>query len=489
MWRWAGAHDPDRIRRCLPAARLRQDRPEAADHQEHRHDVQLRRHPDADDTAHPGRARGCVRLGGHGAHDDHPVGRTDPRAIGAVCAQPSRDRGRQRQPERHPHARRPREIRTRGRARRSVGSRRQIRAAGTCESEGHCPPGEPRAAGDRSVEQGRARRGGRRDCLCQRHRHQRPGGWRGHSRRAERDRRLSDRGPEGNAEPHRGDRVRRPRAVDRGPDDPQGCRFRGGLRRTKTPAAIGILAALGLLLFLLPLAGLIIRAPWNQALGELADPTTTTALGLSIFCSLTATGIALVLGIPLAVILARTRGTLRNILRALTTLPMVLPPVVGGVALLLAFGRRGLVGSLLNQAFGIQIPFTTAAAVMAETFVAMPFLVIAVEAGMRSLDHRYEEAARALGARGWMVFARVTLPLLRPAIFTGAVLCWARALGEFGATITFAGNFPGRTQTVPLAVYVALETQPEGAISLSLIILVVSLAILVGMRDRWLGAL
>jgi molybdate transport system permease protein len=252
---------------------------------------------------------------------------------------------------------------------------------------------------------------------------------------------------------------------------------------------MGLLAGMGLLLFLLPLAGLIARAPWNQALGELTDPTTTTALGLSLFCSLTATAIALLLGIPLAVVLARTQGTLRNLLRALTTLPMVLPPVVGGVALLLAFGRRGLAGSLLYQAFGIQIPFTTAAAVIAETFVAMPFLVIAVEAGLRSLDPRYEEAARALGANQWMVLARVTLPLLRPAIFSGAVLCWARALGEFGATITFAGNFPGRTQTVPIAVYLALETNPEAAITLSLIMLVVSLAILVGMRDRWLGAL
>ncbi len=200
------------------------------------------------------------------------------------------------------------------------------------------------------------------------------------------------------------------------------------MKRTRVPPAIGLLAGLGLLLFLLPLAGLIIRAPWNQALGELTDPTTTTALGLSIFCSLTATAIAVVLGIPLAMILARTRGTLRNILRALTTLPMVLPPVVGGVALLLAFGRRGIAGSLLYQAFGIQIPFTTTAAVMAETFVAMPFLVIAVEAGLRSLDHRYEEAARSLGAGYWRVFTRVTLPLLRPAIFSGAVLCWARGV-------------------------------------------------------------
>jgi molybdate transport system permease protein len=248
-----------------------------------------------------------------------------------------------------------------------------------------------------------------------------------------------------------------------------------------------VLAAIGLLLFLLPLAGLVVRAPWNQVGPALVAPETATALGLSIFCSVTATAVALVLGIPLALLLSRTTGTLRGVLRALTTLPMVLPPVVGGVALLLAFGRRGLIGSVLYQAFGIQIPFTTAAAVIAETFVAMPFLVIAVEGGLRALDHRYEEAARALGANSWTVFVRVTLPLLRPAIFSGAVLCWARALGEFGATITFAGNLPGRTQTVPLAVYVALETRPEGAVVLSLILLAVSLAILIGMRDRWLG--
>ena len=259
------------------------------------------------------------------------------------------------------------------------------------------------------------------------------------------------------------------------------------MSQSRVPKALIALAGLGLLLFLLPLVGLVARAPWDQALAGVVAPETVTALVLSLFCSLAATAVALVLGIPLALVLSRTTGNLRSVMRALTTLPMVLPPVVGGVALLLAFGRRGLVGSLLDQAFGIQIPFTTAAAVMAETFVAMPFLVIAVEGGLRSLDPRYEEAARALGARGWTVFARVTLPLLRPAIFSGAVLCWARALGEFGATITFAGNFPGRTQTVPIAVYVALETRPDSAIVLSLILLAVSLAILAGMRDRWLG--
>ena len=249
-----------------------------------------------------------------------------------------------------------------------------------------------------------------------------------------------------------------------------------------------VLALGGLLLFLLPLAGLIVRAPWDQLGQELLAPETATALGLSIFCSVTATMVALVIGIPLALVLSRTTGTLRSLLRALTTLPMVLPPVVGGVALLLAFGRRGLVGAPLYELFGVQIPFSTTSAVIAETFVAMPFLVIAVEGGLRALDHRYEEAARALGASSWRVFARVTLPLLRPAIFSGAVLCWARALGEFGATITFAGNLPGRTQTMPLAVYVALETKPEGAIVLSLVALAVSLAVLIGLRDRWLGA-
>jgi molybdate transport system permease protein len=258
--------------------------------------------------------------------------------------------------------------------------------------------------------------------------------------------------------------------------------------QARIPGPLLALAAAGLLLFLLPLAGLVVRAPWDQVVSALLAPETLTALWLSLFCSLTATVTALVLGVPLALLLSRTQGTLRALLRALTTLPMVLPPVVGGVALLLAFGRRGLVGAPLLAALGIQVPFTTGAAILAETFVAMPFLVIAVEGGLRGLDRRYEEAARALGAGAWKVFVRVTIPLLRPAIFSGAVLCWARALGEFGATITFAGNFPGTTQTVPLAVYVALETRPEGAIALSLILLAVSLAVLVGLRDRWLGA-
>ena len=174
-----------------------------------------------------------------------------------------------------------------------------------------------------------------------------------------------------------------------------------------------------------------------------------------------------------------------HLLAALTTLSMVLPPVVGVVALLLAFGRRGLLGRWLDQAFGISLPFTTAGAILAEAFVAMPFLVISTEAGLRAMDRRYEDAAATLGAGRWTILRRVTLPLIAPSLGAGIALCWARALGEFGATITFAGNLPGVTQTMPLAVYIALETDLQAAIALSLVLLAVSLAVLVALRDRW----
>jgi molybdate transport system permease protein len=168
---------------------------------------------------------------------------------------------------------------------------------------------------------------------------------------------------------------------------------------------------------------------------------------------------------------------------------MVLPPVVGGIALLLALGRRGLVGQYLDDA-GVRLPFHMPGAIIAETFVAMPFLVLTLEAGFRSADIRLEEAARTLGASRFEVFRRVTLPLIRPSLVAGAVLCWARALGEFGATITFAGNAQGRTQTLPLFVYVTLEgTRPEAAIVLSLVLLAISLVVIVSLRDRWLSAL
>jgi molybdate transport system permease protein len=261
-----------------------------------------------------------------------------------------------------------------------------------------------------------------------------------------------------------------------------------GRKNGSIPLPAGALAAVAALFFLVPLAGLIQRAPWSGLGRDLGDPDVREALRLSLVCSVAATALSVLFGVPLAWVLARGTFPGQRLLRALTTLPMVLPPVVGGVALLLAFGRNGLAGQWLDQWFGIRLPFTTAGAVLAEAFVAMPFLVLTAEAGFRSADRRLEEAARTLGGRPWTVFRRVTLPLVAPALGAGAVLCWARALGEFGATITFAGNFPGETQTTPLKVYLLLESRPDAAIVLSLVLLAVSLAVLVGLRQRWLGS-
>ena len=242
------------------------------------------------------------------------------------------------------------------------------------------------------------------------------------------------------------------------------------------------------LFFVLPLAGLLWRAPWGSFVSDLGAPEVRSALQLSLEASLSATLLCMVFGLPLAWVLARLEFPGRRLLRALTVLPMVVPPVVGGIALLYAFGRRGIVGQYLDRWFDISFAFTTKGVILAEAFVAMPFLVVTAEAAFRSLDRSFEDAARTLGASRWTVFRRVTLPLAGPALGAGAVLCWARALGEFGATITFAGNFPGTTQTMPLAVYLSLESsRPETAIVLSLVLLLVSLVVLVGLRDRWLG--
>ncbi|MGC4797995.1 molybdate ABC transporter permease subunit [Micromonospora saelicesensis] len=257
-------------------------------------------------------------------------------------------------------------------------------------------------------------------------------------------------------------------------------------RRGRVPAALLIPAGLGLLFLVLPLAGLLIRAPWTTLPERLTEPGALTALRLSVQTATLATALCLLLGVPLAWVLARVEFPGRRLVRALVTVPLVLPPVVGGVALLLVFGRRGLLGGWLDSTFGVTLPFTTTGVVLAEAFVAMPFLVIAVEGALRAADHRFEEAAATLGASRWTTFTHVTLPLVAPGLAAGAVLCWARALGEFGATITFAGNYPGRTQTMPLAVYLALETDLESAIVLSLVLLVVSVGILVALRDRWM---
>jgi molybdate transport system permease protein len=267
-----------------------------------------------------------------------------------------------------------------------------------------------------------------------------------------------------------------------------GTRRRGGRRpvRRGVPLPILVPALAGLAFLLLPLVALLVRAPWRSLPDQLTSAAVWEALRLSLVCATAATALSLVVGVPLAWLLARTDFPGRGLVRALVTLPLVLPPVVGGVALLLALGRNGVVGQWLDAWFGITLPFTTAGVVVAETFVALPFLVISVEGTLRAADPRYEEAATTLGASRFTAFRRVTLPLIAPGVAAGAVLAWARALGEFGATITFAGNFPGRTQTMPLAVYLALQNDPAAAIALSLVLLAVSIAVLAGLRDRWM---
>jgi molybdate transport system permease protein len=253
------------------------------------------------------------------------------------------------------------------------------------------------------------------------------------------------------------------------------------------PVPILVVAGVTTAFLVLPLAGLIVRAPWGDIGAYLAAPEIRSALRLSLAASLLATVATFAFGLPLAWVLARADFPGRSLLRGLTMLPLVLPPVVGGVALLLALGRVGIVGRWLESVFGVTLFGTEAAVVIAETFVAMPFFVLTVEAGLRSMDTRFEDAAATLGAGSWMTLRRVTLPLIVPALGSGAVLAWARALGEFGATITFAGNLPGTTQTIPIAVYTQLQRDVDGAIVLSLVLVAVSLTILVTLRDRWLG--
>lgn len=264
---------------------------------------------------------------------------------------------------------------------------------------------------------------------------------------------------------------------------------RSVLRRSRPPALAVALALLAVAFLVVPLVGLLTEASWSSLWHDLRTPVAAQALRLSLVCSLSATALALALGLPLAWVLARTWLPGRRAVRTLATLPMVMPPVVAGVALLGAFGRHGLLGRPLFDAFGVQFTFRTAGVVLAEAFVAMPFLVLTVEAALRGLDRRYEEASATLGAGRWTTFRRVTLPLIAPSVVAGTALTWARALGEFGATLTFAGNIQGRTQTLPLAIELALQDDEPVAVALSLALLAVSMAVLVVLRGRWLGAL
>ncbi len=251
---------------------------------------------------------------------------------------------------------------------------------------------------------------------------------------------------------------------------------------------LAVPAFVAMAFLILPLLGLLVRAPWRQAPQVLTSPDALQALRLSLISATAAMVLSLLLGVPLAWLLARPGTPGASLLRALVTVPLVLPPVVGGVALFTVLGRSGILGRPLYELTGFAFPFTPYAVVLAETFVALPYLVLSVEGALRGADRRYEDAAATLGAKPLRVFFRVTLPLIGPGIASGAVLAWARALGEFGATITFAGNFPGTTQTMPLAVYLALETDPGSALLLSVLLLVVSVAVLAALRDRWVRA-
>ncbi|GGP38743.1 ABC transporter permease [Streptomyces sindenensis] len=266
---------------------------------------------------------------------------------------------------------------------------------------------------------------------------------------------------------------------------------RPALRRTpgaRAPLLLTVPALLAVAFLMLPLVGILARTSWGELGDHLTAGATTEALRLSLLVSLSSLGLSLLFGVPLAWLLARVPFPGRTFVRSLVLLPMVLPPTVGGVALLLAFGRRGLLGPWLEDTFGITLPFHTSGAVLAATFVAMPFLVISLEGALGGLRPRYEETAASLGASPIRVFLTVTLPMVAPGLIAGAALTWARALGEFGATITFAGNLPGTTQTLPLQVYLLLQDSPEAATSVSLLLLAIAMIVLIALRGRWTGA-
>lgn len=254
-----------------------------------------------------------------------------------------------------------------------------------------------------------------------------------------------------------------------------------------TPRGLRPLAWVGIVLVSLPVIALMFKVPWASFDDVLADSSVRTALWLSLRTSLCATALSVIIGLPVAWMLADAHFPGRKLVRAVCVLPMVLPPVVGGVALLFVFGRRGALGAPLFDHFGVRLAFTESAAILAQFFVAVPFFIVVMESAFAQVDPHVTGVARTLGARPWQVMRKVTLPMVLPSFAAALVLTWARALGEFGATITFAGNTPGRTQTLPLAIYTALEQNSDAALVMSVLLIAVSLAVLVSMRSRWLS--
>ncbi len=254
-----------------------------------------------------------------------------------------------------------------------------------------------------------------------------------------------------------------------------------------TPIVIWVLGSLGAIFLILPLLGLIVRAPWGDLGERLTRPGVGDALRLSVLCATGSTILALLLGLPLAWLLARQSLPGKPLIRAIVVVPLLLPPIVSGIGLLAALGRRGLVGGALDNWFGLRLPFSTAGVIVAVSYVALPFVVVTLEGAFASVNRQMENAAATLGASPTVVTRTVTLPLILPSLVAGTVLAWARSMGEFGATVTFAGNLPGRTQTLPLATFLALETDLEQAILLSLLLLTPTVAMLVLARGRWRG--
>ncbi|MGI5125988.1 ABC transporter permease [Pseudonocardia sp. CA-107938] len=250
------------------------------------------------------------------------------------------------------------------------------------------------------------------------------------------------------------------------------------------PALLWVPAGVAFALIALPVVGLALRADWPRMPELLLSDSALAALRLSLETAAVSTVLCIVFGGPLAAVLARGRVRGLRLLRSVVLLPLVLPPVVGGLALLFLLGRLGLLGRVIDAWFGVTIPFTTAAVVLAQTFVALPFLVVSLEGALRTAGDRYEAVAATLGATPWLAFRRITVPLVLPGLTSGAILAFARCLGEFGATIAFAGSLEGVTRTLPLLVYLERETDTSAAVALSLLLVVVAVVVIAVARPR-----
>ena len=259
-----------------------------------------------------------------------------------------------------------------------------------------------------------------------------------------------------------------------------------GLVRVGLPAWVFLPAAVGALFVLTPLIAVLLRIDWVNFVPLVTSESSRAALLLSVKTSAMSTVVCVLVGVPMALVLARVDFPGRSVLRALVLLPLVLPPVVGGIALLYTFGRQGLLGQQL-EVLGVRIAFSTTAVVLAQAFVSLPFLVVSLEGALRTAGTRYETVAATLGARPTTVLRTVTLPLVLPGLLSGAVLAFARSLGEFGATLTFAGSLQGVTRTLPLEIYLQRETDPDAAVALSLLLIVVAAAIVIASASRRLA--